>query len=180
MDKNDSIIHIETPNKKKNIRSEIIKSCEYLLYQLDRMREGVSSEDKLIELLLDIHQAYLALVNKIEIFNKKGMIGKINLVDKGNGLFIYKDKYTVVFDNGVLSVDTGHKELNHMAMEYISGYKPKDQIERLEIFLALYLDYEWRICDRCLEYGIGPYFRRPIVRRLEEDYISAYHEECKN
>lgn len=53
------------------------------------------------------------------------------------------------------------------------------RIDALPQLCAMYEDYETRPCDYCGEYIHGAKLELPIGRSANEDYISAYHNSCK-
>lgn len=114
-------------------------------------------------------------------------------------LLEYKSKYctfTVILHKiyGIISIETGLVQLNVIAMNYYHEkilqnelYQVDDQqniemseertnqlIKKIELFLSLYTDYKYRLCDYCLNKNI----EFPEGRAFEKDYVGAFHLEC--
>lgn len=143
----------------------------------------------------DLENKNMNNLEKIDLENKN-ILKNMNNENNDFSFFNYKSQkcdFSILFHKkyGILKIQTKNIFLNKICMEYyqneflkknklnfekqifISNSLKNEIINKMELFFSIYCDYQTRICDFCLK---GNFVN---VRKLEIDYVSAYHEECE-
>ncbi|TBT98851.1 hypothetical protein CWI37_0379p0010 [Hamiltosporidium tvaerminnensis] len=173
-----------------DIKYQIKKTGVYFVVSLNKIMRKMYTPNQFLEFMVDTNHYYKQFLNYIKIYEQRNSLPKIklkimNISENLKDLKVYgynndNDVFTVIFHikYGIIGISTMFRELDAEAMRFIANVPIESQIEQIEIFLSLYYDYKWRVCDLCLSYLSIPHYLPPLIRTIQQNYVSARHKCC--
>lgn len=170
-----------------SVNIKIVESSKKLLHSIHHLKSATNDSTTLLQKISFLTQSFDELIEILHI-NNLSIPDTVKFVPKNKesgDLTEHKYmhgnlNYTILVHkvHGILKIDTGSVFLNPLCMKHVRKFSPEDHIIKLEEFLKLYWDIDTRKCDRCKMYFNFDTGEVPIVRNVEMNYVSAYHESC--